>query len=398
MAEMRGSVLAAVVIVAAQVATAGRPAKAGRLGPAQSVLPGRFGAWQAVPHSARAVTLAELPPAQAAVLRDCHEQAAERQSYRRGGASLEVTVYSLADPSWAYSAYSFLRPAPVTSFKPTPHAAIGREDAMMLVGNFLVEVTGEDLAADRSGFVALARALQRRASRQAYPSLPDYLPAKGLVPHTDRYAPDPSTLEAALLETETQAFRGRPGQTPGAAWPGGDWLGFGDEAEAETAQYEIGAARMTLILASYPTPQLAEKFAKGLARGFEINPPPGQGTGGKLPILYERRSGSMLGLVFGTGDAAAAARLLGEIRYQSIVTWDEPPPGRRPLTMVDYVVGIIFGTFTILGITLIAGLALGIIRVGIKRTWPGLIFDRRRSVEILQLGLTTKPIDPTDFY
>jgi len=33
-----------------------------------------------------------------------------------------------------------------------------------------------------------------------------------------------------------------------------------------------------------------------------------------------------------------------------------------------------------------------------KRLFPGKIFDRTSSVELLQLGLNSKPVNPDDFY
>jgi hypothetical protein len=364
---------------------------------AQNLLPARFGGWQTVPGSASTVSLDQLPPAQANTLRDCHaQQTVEKRTYQSDGAQIDVALYWMGDPSWAYSAYSLLRPVPATSFRPTPHAAIGNGQAMMLVGNILVDVTGKNLASDKEAFVALAKALEPHASREPYPTLWRYLPTEQFVPHSDRYALDPQTLEWALLATETAGHKRGPGKRLATAWPKGDWLGFQDEVEAETALYRVGARKMTLILASYPTPQLATEHMKEMARWFLVNPRPGEKR--DRPVLYARKMDSMLAFVAGTHDLNAAHSLLAGIPAQTLVTWNEPGFKLKELTMPEYVVGIIFGTVTIILITLVTGIALGIIRIGIKHTFPGLIFDRRRSIEVIQLGLTTKPIDLTDFY
>jgi hypothetical protein len=44
------------------------------------------------------------------------------------------------------------------------------------------------------------------------------------------------------------------------------------------------------------------------------------------------------------------------------------------------------------------GIAFGGVRVITKRLFPGKVFDRKEQIEVLQLGLSGKPIDPTDLY
>jgi Family of unknown function (DUF6599) len=370
---MRLSLLLAILVMAV------RPAAA------QNLLPARFAGWETVAGSATTATLDSLTPENAALFRACHEQSAERRSYQKNGQTIGVTLYWMGDPSYGYSVYSLLRPQPATDFRPSPHSAIGSDSAMILVGNLLADVTGKNLPAYAHDFSALVAAIQPHASSEPYPSIWQYLPAAYFVPHSDRYALDTETLGRALTEVT------------GQPWPSGDWLGFDDEVEAEVARYNVGGRAMTLMLASYPTQQLAAEHLKNMERVFAINPAPGAATNGR-PVLYVRRLASLVGFVSGAQNADQANRLLHEIRYQTVVTWNEPGFKLKDLTMADYVVGAVLGTLTIIMIALITGIALGFIRVGIKRLLPGLIFDRRRSIEILQLGLSSKPIDPTDFY
>ena len=44
------------------------------------------------------------------------------------------------------------------------------------------------------------------------------------------------------------------------------------------------------------------------------------------------------------------------------------------------------------------GIAFGGVRVLTKRFFPGKVFDRPEDMEVLQLGLSGKRIDPRDFY
>ena len=352
---------------------------------AQALLPADFAGWQAVSGSAGTVSTGSLPAGDASLLEACHLQSAEQQSYQKTGQTISIRLYRLGDPTYGYSAYSLLRPQPASASRPSPHSAIGSDRAMILVGNLLVEADGKNLPAYARDFSALVAALEPQASSEAYPTLWQYLPTEGYVQHSDRYALDPQTLARAIAETG------------GGTWASGDWLGFDDEVEAETARYMVDGHEVTLLLASYPTQQLATVHVEEMAQWFAINPRPGEPAQNK-PVLYERRIASLVGFVAGAPDQAAAAKLLDQIQYHTIVTWNEPGFKASDLTMADYVVGAVLGTLSILVITLVSGIALGFLRIGVKRAFPGLIFDRKRSIEILQLGLTSKPIDPTDFY
>ena len=167
---------------------------------AQGLLPARFAGWQTVPGSAATATLDTLTPENAALFRACHEQSAERRSYQKNGATINVTLYWMGDPSYGYSVYSLLRPQPATDFRPSPHSAIGTGSAMILVGNLLAEGNGPNLPAYAHDFSALVAALQQHASSEPYPSLWQYLPTAHFVGHSDRYALDTQTLSRALTE------------------------------------------------------------------------------------------------------------------------------------------------------------------------------------------------------
>jgi len=59
---------------------------------------------------------------------------------------------------------------------------------------------------------------------------------------------------------------------------------------------------------------------------------------------------------------------------------------------------IFVGTLAFCGIAIVLGIAFGGVRVLTKRFFPGKVFDRPEDMEILQLGLSGKRIDPRDFY
>jgi hypothetical protein len=354
---------------------------------AQRLLPANFASWQAATTSA--VPKAQTTPENAKLFQDCQQKSVEQQTYRRGGQSIRVTLRELGDPSYAYSAFSILRPRPATNFRPTSHSAIGTNEGMMLVRNLLVTINGRDLPAHARDFSALAASLKARASPAPYPTLWQFLPAQQMIPDSDRYALDARTFARALNEEGLSNLAKEK------------WVGFeADDAEAEIARYNVAGRGAALVLVSYPTNELAALHIKDMDRWFDVNA--ARKAKPEKPVLFARRMGSLVGLVYGTRDKAAAENLLGRIRYQTDVTWEVPGldqlEHKTETTMAGYVIGSIFGTFAIAIAALVVGIALGMIRVGVKRFLPGLVFDRHRSVEILQLGLSSKPIDGRDFY
>jgi Family of unknown function (DUF6599) len=346
---------------------------------AAPTLPVQFAGWAAVPGSETSSAAIEQFAGDAApILRSCGSDWAARVIYQQHGSKLTVTLYRLHDPTVAYSAYSFLRPQDATGLKPTQHSAVAQSRAMLLIGNFLVEVTGQDLPRVEPALEELAQEVAPQASQEVYPDLWQHLPLGDIVPGSDRYIVNPALL-ARVLPIGT-----------------GDWLGFGNGAEAELAQYRISGRDITFVVASYPTQQLAAKQADTFARDFNLNarnPAPDA-----RPVVFVRRVSSLVGLVYGTDSPAVADALLGRIAYRTEVTWNEPGFKLKDLTMPQYVVGIFIGTGIIMLFALVAGIAFGGFRLIMKRLLPGKVFDRRRSVEILQLGLTSKPIDARDFY
>jgi hypothetical protein len=152
---------------------------------------------------------------------------------------------------------------------------------------------------------------------------------------------------------------------------------------------------MTLLLASYPTPQLA---AQKLAEIQRWLPQPGPQLARGQPPVFAKRSASLIALIAKTDSKETAEALLKHIQYESDITWNEPKFSATDPTIGEMVVGIVYGTSFIMLFAVFAGIGFGGLRLVVKYFVPGKVFDRSASVEILQLGLTSKPIEAKDFY
>jgi hypothetical protein len=347
---------------------------------AQDLLPGSFSGWNA-PEAAlrvRPEALEQLAGSDAAILRECGTLGAERRTYARGGGTLTATAYRMRDPTAGYAAYTFLLTDQMSPANVTQYSALSHERALLLVGNLLVDVTGGDLRSLTSDLKALVAQLAPQADRSPYPTLGHYLPARGLLGRSEKHFVGPQALNRVL------------------PLGSGDWLGFSDGAEAELARYRINGQEATLLLASYPTPQVAAHKLEELARWLPLNRDAERGEA--RSALYARRSSSLVAIVTQAPSRAVADSLLQQIHYENQITWNEPGFKLTEPSIGQIVVGAIAGTGIILLFALVAGIGFGGVRIVVKYFFPGKVFDRSTQVEILQLGLTSKPIEAKDFY
>jgi hypothetical protein len=174
----------------------------------------------------------------------------------------------------------------------------------------------------------------------------------------------------------------------------GDWLGFSQGAEAELAKYHLGGHEVTLLIADFPTPQAAQKKLGELQAQFNMN---NSNAAGGTPV-YAKRSLTLVAIVSGAQTEAEANNLLKLVSSSAEVTWNEPSFELTQPNIGTIVVGTIIGTGIICAFALISGIAFGGFRLVVKRFFPDRVFDRSSQMQVLQLGLSSKPINAEDFY
>jgi hypothetical protein len=295
--------------------------------------------------------------------------------YSRGPESFDVTVFKMKDASGAYGFYSFLQQPEMRRANFTDHSAISSKGALILVGNLVLEVENPNAAALSRPIDALVKSFSAQAEVGSLPILGSYLPAERRVDFSDRYVLGPQTLD--------QLFPGGIGNS----------VGFNRSAEAEVAHYKLGAHDATLLLVGLPTDQLAAAQLSELQKNFNVN---GAGSSSGAP-LYAKRSARLLAIVAGATSQAEANALLDQIQMETERSWSEPVPKHEP-PIEMMIEGSIVGALTICIFALVAGLSFGGVRLVVKRVAPGKIFDRSADLQVLQLGLGSKPINSDDFY
>jgi len=349
---------------------------------AQGLLPAQFAGWVSTDVvEVQAPQLEKFAGNAAPVLREYGVEIAQRRTFARGGQGLTIIIYRAKDPTGAFGAYSFLRSPGMTGPKLTDHSSVSSERALILVGNFVLDVSGKIVPALRADLIALAKAMESRADQGSYPLLWQYLPDDHRVPRSDRYVLGLVALNQLLPIAN------------------GDWVGFSNGAEAELARYDLNGQEVTLLVVEYPDPQLAAQELKELAKSFNLNPVDVQSaTGSEAKPLFARQSSSLVAIVAGARTPAAAKTLLESVQYHQALTWNEPSYSFVAPGLPMIIARIIVATGVLCLFALISGIAFGGVRIFVKHFWPGKVFDRDGYIEILQLGISSKPIEAKDFY
>src|SRR5580658_10132819 len=183
---------------------------------AQVALPGSVAGWtkNAEPQDVPAADLEPVWHEYGLVSRDL-------AVFRRGSDSFSAMVYKVKDASGAYGLYSYLQQPEMRPANFTDHSAISNDRALVLIGNFVLDVQIHGPAAEGRTIDALVAAISAKAETGALPILGSYLPTQHQVGYSDRYAEGPQTLDHVF---------------PGGL---GNSVGFNHSAEAEVAQYRI---------------------------------------------------------------------------------------------------------------------------------------------------------------
>ena len=168
------------------------------------------------------------------------------------------------------------------------------------------------------------------------PAILTFLPVQDRVPNSARYVLGPASLRAFAPELA-------------AAKPG-----FDQGAEAQIASYRIGntSTPVRFAIFYYPTPEMARLHLPAFQ---------------SLPGVRAKRSGVLLGVVFGPGAEAQADAMLNRVQYEAKITWnDVPPPGPiKPLFQL--LLNILYLSAILSAVCLLAGLMYGGMRIYRRR-------------------------------
>jgi hypothetical protein len=349
---------------------------------AQGVLPPSFAGWTAAAPSTiiPPTGLDPLLGPDTAAFREYIVKSVEQRSYTQATQGASVTLYRLRDPSSAYGAYTFLRNDTLSAVELGSYASASPDRALIVVGEMVLDIStpAKQERPSDADLKQLAELLDKKADHTPYPFIGEHLPEKGRVQGSERYVIGPLSL-AHFVPLGTD-----------------DWMGFDHSAETILAHYKVAGKDETLLITSYPTQQVAAAEFAGILRRFVFDPPEGVPSGKN--VLFGKRVSSFIAVVAGAPSRQAANKVLDQVGYQSNVTWNEPKQTLTEPSINNMIVEAFLGTGAIMLFAVAAGIGFGGIRVLVKIFLPNKIFDREKQIEILQLGISSKPIKAKDFY
>ena len=358
-------ILASLVVLVGAIAAS--PARA-------QLLPVQFGSWTKGSCVAKPVPLTLATEAGLSAFESC--------AYASANNKIQIAVQKLHDPSAAYQVYTAgLHPGMMPSLVGT-NAAVANDSLWMLSGNLVLRADSQKLVSEED-LRALLKSLDGHADKTPLPDVRGYLPSVGLIQGTQRYSLGSEGYSEAVKSLGREKYVELASE-----------IGFGksaDDAEVMLGSYNNGkGGEEVLLLVLYPTPQLAEQQLHHLQ--------PVLASKAEFAGTTVERDASLLSLVLSPSSPEMAARLRKAIKYDTAVTWNEPATTLTDPPWLLVLKTIFFAAFGFCVLAGAIGVLFGVFRLLMKRLFPGKIFDRTRSVELLQLGLNSKPVNPDDFY
>lgn len=262
---------------------------------------------------------------------------AERTVYNGPAGKFSAQAWRLKDATGALAWYQAVRPENCTPMRGAMTACVTPGAQVMAHQNYVLRFEG--WRPQEKEMVELYTKLPRLRNGGGVPFLPGYLPEKGRVRNSERYVMGLRSLEKFLPAVPASI------------------AGIEDGAEAQVGTFQMvgGEARMAVF--SYITPQLATAKLRELE---------------KVPGLAVKRSGALVGVVFGFTDRKAAEALLAQLEWKAEFTWTH---ATRMPTIPD-VGGMLVAIFELTGFLLVVCVGGGMVFA------CGWVYFRRRRERI----------------
>jgi hypothetical protein len=334
--------------------------------PAAPLLPSQFGGWKMSVGASVSRDPAVADPANAALLKEYGFSDFESATYLRDdGRRLTLKAARFADTSGAYGAFTFYKTLPMQVEQIGDQAGSLNERVLFYRGNILIDAVFQRLSAMSAAELReLASTLPiATGSSQGLPGLPAYLPTQAYVKNSAKYVLGPVALERVDAPIPAQL------------------VDFNVGAEVVLGKYDSSGGQATLMLISYPTPQIAGDHLRRIEASQSQDAP---------ATVFSRRTGSLVVVVSGALSASEAKSLLASVNYEANVTWNENTYFDKRNNIGNLVWNALLLCGILMAFALVAGIAFGGLRVLVQRVIPEKLFHREEQVDFISLQLSEK--------
>jgi hypothetical protein len=339
-----------------------------------ALLPQQFGGWEMQGSAQTSVDPAAADPTNAAVLKEYRFTDLASSTYTRDdGRTLKIRGARFADASGAFGAYTFyLQPAMTKEQIGDQGASLGQR-VLFYRGNVLIDAQfSKESAMSGAELRELAGALPRPNGNAAnLPTFIEFMPRRGYVANTQKYVMGPAALTALAPPVSA------------------DLVDFNASSEVSLARYGTSSGEATLMLISYPTPQLAAEHLRRIDAAHQITQPQaGISNIENAGSFFARRTGPIVVVATGPVSDSDAKSLMGMVNYEASVTWNTPTDNPQARDLYMLILNIVILCAIVGGLAIVAGVAFGGIRILMKRWYPDKVFDRPEQMEFISLRLT----------
>jgi hypothetical protein len=352
---------------------------------ATPVLPGSFAGWQMKGAVTKSADAAAADAANAVVLTEYGFARLEAAEYTRDdGRSLRIKAAVFADASGAYGAFTYYNSEEMGEEKIGGQAAFLNNRVLFYQGNVLVDAVFDKMsamsAAQMRELAGLLPAIE--GNKGELPTLPERLPQRPFAGDPGRNLKKKSTK--FILGPVTLDRVGGP--LPAAL------VDFSSDPEVAIGKYRMTAGEATLMLIEYPNSQIAMERLRQIDASHQVTAQkPGVATIVDVGPFYDARTGPIVVIAAGPLSKSEARTLMSSINYEADLTWNENTYASKKDNMANFLFNAIVLCGIVIGVSLVAGIAFGGLRILVKRFFPDSVFDRPEVMEFISLHLDEGP-------
>ncbi len=339
------------------------------------ILPQAFGGWQIQGSAEKSKDPAVADPTNPATLKEYGFTDFSTATYtQEDGRTLKIRAARFADASGAFGAYLFYLQPDMNKEQIGDQGVSMGSRVLFYRGYILIDAKfSAQTATSALELRELAGALPRPGGSSGnLPSFIQFLPQRNYISNTQKYVMGPAGLAALDIPV-----------TP-------DQVDFATSSELTLAQYQMPSGAATLILISYPTPQLAAEHLRRIDAAHQIpeSKQEGVSTINGSGTFFDKRTGPIIAIASGGMSENDAKSLLGMVNWRATVTWNSPASNTEVRDLYMLILNIVVLCAILAGLAIIAGVAFGGFRILMKKLYPDRVFDRPEQMEFISLHLT----------
>lgn len=321
-------------------------------------------------------------PANAPVLKEYGFEEMQAATYvREDGRHLAIKAARFEDTSGAFGAYTFYYQPEMNREQVGDQGASFNQRILFYRGNVIVDAVFDRVTAMSAAELReLAGLLPRPVGNAAnLPPVLAYMPRRDYIANTEKYIEGPNAFSQASAPLDAHL------------------VDFSKGTEVVLGKYKVAGGEASLMVISYPTPQIAADHMKAIdASHGNTQQQQGVATIVDVGPFYDKRSGPLLAIVSGPISQNEARSLLGSVTYDADVTWNQNTFFDKKNNIGNLIVNVILLCGILVGLMLVAGMAFGGLRIAIRRLLPGRLIDRPEQVEFISLHLDDRVPEASD--